>query len=82
MQEIEGLERDYLAINKEIESLKIDVSDLEINIDKEEEKYNQNLIILEEILKSYQRMGPASYLEIILESKDISDFLRRINIKC
>lgn len=80
LQEIEGLERDYLAINKEIESLKIDVSDLEINIDKEEDKYNQNLIILEEILKSYQRMGPASYLEIILESKDISDFLRRINI--
>lgn len=25
-------------------------------------------------------MGPASYLEIILESKDISDFIRRINI--
>lgn len=34
LQEIEGLERDYLAINEEIEILKIDVSDLEINIQK------------------------------------------------
>lgn len=80
LQEIEGLERDYLAINEEIEGLKKDVSELEINIQKEEDKYTQNLTVLEEILKSYQRMGPASYLDIILSSKDISDFLRRINI--
>lgn len=80
LQEIEGLERDYQAINEEIEKLQEDVSGLEIKINNEEEKYGMNLSILEEILKSYQRMGPASYLEIILESKDISDFLRRINI--
>lgn len=80
LQEIEGLERDYQGINQEIGELEEDVLDLENKIINEEEKYSMNLAILEEILKSYQRMGPASYLEIILESKDISDFLRRINV--
>ena len=80
LQEIEGLERDYVAITEDIENLRIDVTDLENRIQIEEKKYNSNLNILEEILKSYQRMGPASYLEIILESKSISDFLNRINV--
>lgn len=80
LQEIEGLERDYRGIGREIEELKMDVSDLEIRISTEEDKYNHNLNTLEEILKSYQRMGPSSYLEIILNSNNITDFLRRINI--
>lgn len=80
LQEIEGLERDYQAINEEIKTLQEDVSDLETKIRGEEEKFDTNLSILEEILKSYQRMGPASYLDIILDSKDVSDFLRRINL--
>lgn len=80
LQEIEALERDYKAISKEIEELKEDVSDLEIKIELIEDEYNEKLILLEELLKSYQRMGPGSYLEIILESKDLSDFLRRINV--
>ncbi|NLY46568.1 MAG: hypothetical protein GX053_11390 [Tissierella sp.] len=80
LQEIEGLERDFQALNLEIEELQEDVLDLENKISYEEEKYGANLSILEEIFKIYQRMGPASYLEIILESKDISDFLRRINV--
>ena len=80
LQEIEGLERDYENISREIEGLKSDVEDLESRIEEEEDKYNHNLSILEGVLKSYQRMGTASYLEIILESKDVSDFLRRINV--
>ncbi|MDR7870986.1 MAG: hypothetical protein RIN55_09020 [Tissierellaceae bacterium] len=80
LQEIEGLERDYAAINEEIETLKVEVKNLETYIQNEQDKYHANLNVLEEILKSYQRMGPASYLEIILESQNISDFLRRINV--
>ena len=80
LQEIEGLERDYITINKDIEELKMDVMDLELKINTQEEKYNHNLNTLEEILKSYQRMGPSSYLEIILNSNNITDFLRRINV--
>lgn len=80
LQEIEALEMDYQVINQEIQQLDEDVLDLENKIVNEEERYSMNVVILEEILKSYQRMGPASYLEIILESKDISDFLRRINV--
>lgn len=80
LQEIEGLERDYALISEDIENLKIEVRDIESKIQDEEDKYDYNLNILEEVLKSYQRMGPASYLEIILESKDIPDFLRRINL--
>lgn len=80
LQEIEGLERDYENTSKDIEGLKSDVKDLEFQIQEEEEKYDYNLSILEELLKSYQRMGPASYLEIVLESQSVSDFLRRINV--
>ncbi len=80
LQEIEGLERDYQAIDIEIKQLQEEVSDLEIKIKYEEEKFDINLGILEKVLKSYQRMGPASYLEIVLESKNISDFLRRMNV--
>lgn len=80
LQEIEGLERDYIAISEDIEELRMDASDIEKRIQNEEQRYNSNLDILEEVFRSYQRMGPASYLEIILESNNISDFLRRINV--
>ncbi len=80
LQEIEGLERDYTAISKEVEILRQETFNLESRIEVQEEKYNKNLLIMEDVLKSYQRMGPASYLEILLDSENISDFLRRINI--
>ncbi len=79
-QEIEKMEREHLEIIQEIDKLKIDVNNLEDKITKEELYYGKNLNTLKEVLRSYQRMGTSSYLEIILDSNSITDFFRRINI--
>lgn len=79
-QEIEELERENMRLKEEIDTSKEDIEDLEKKIFNAEEDYEKNLIALERVLKSYQRMGAGSYLEIILESSSLQDFLRRINI--
>lgn len=79
-QEIEELERENMRLKEEIDTSKEDIEDLEKKIFNAEEGYEKNLIALERVLKSYQRMGAGSYLEIILESSSLQDFLRRINI--
>jgi len=80
VQEIEKLEREYIETNEDINIMSKDIKELETNIYKTEDKYDKNLVALESILKSYQRMGPGSYLEIILDSDDLTSLIRRINI--
>lgn len=80
IQEIDEMERENQRIAHEIEGMKEDIENIEIRIQEEEVNYNNNLIALEGILKTYQRMGPGSYLEIIMKSENLSDFIRRINI--
>lgn len=80
VQELDEMERENIRLNNEIDIMGIDIESLEDRIIAEESKYNQNLIALESILKSYQRMGAASYLEIILDSDSITSLIRRINI--
>ncbi|MBU5311452.1 hypothetical protein KQI38_05380 [Tissierella carlieri] len=79
-QEIEEMERENKRISQEIDTMKIGIEGLGEKIEKEEINYKHNLNALENILKSYQRMGPASFLDIILNSDNLTDFIRRINI--
>jgi len=55
-----------------IESLKKKIEDDGIKYEKERES-------LKQVLQSYQRMGPGSYLEILLASDSLKDLLTRIN---
>lgn len=80
VQEIDELERENKRITEDIESMKIDIENIEERIEKEEKSYEKNLLALESILKSYQRMGPGSYLEIIIKSENLTDFIHRVNI--
>ena len=80
VQELEEMERENIRINEEIDTMTEDIENLEDNILKEETKYEENLNALESILKSYQKMGPASYLEIILDSDSLTSLIRRINL--
>lgn len=80
MQEIEELERENKQLNRDIRGIKGDTRNLEKRIFNAEEGYEKNLVALEAILKSYQKMGAASYLEIVLESESLQDFLRRANL--
>ena len=80
VQEIEELERENMRITEDIEIMKEEIDNLEARIEREEISYEKNLGALEGLLKSYQRMGPGSYLEIIIKSKNLTDFIHRFNI--
>lgn len=79
-QEIELMEteekklaQEITAINKEIKGLEATIAEGELAYDKKQES-------LKQVLKSYQRMGPGSYLEIVLDSDSLSTFLQRVNL--
>ena len=79
-QEMEELKREKLRLTDDIDVLGKEVKNLEELIHKETVDYENKLGLLGKILKSYQRMGPSTYIQIILDSDSIADFLRRINI--
>lgn len=78
-QEIEAMERDEKEIARNIEITKGEIGDLQRTIAGEETAYAKGRENLKQVLQCYQRMGPGSYLEIILKSTDLSDLLKRIN---
>ena len=79
-QEINGLRRESEGIQSEIENLNIEIEDKEKAIAAEELSYNANREALKQVLVSYQRGGPGTFIEILLNSENLSGFLSRINI--
>ena len=79
MQEIEGIEREEEKLAKDIDKTNQEIKALEVTIADEEKTYEKNKEGLKQVLKSYQRMGLGSYLEIILNSDNLAMLLRRIN---
>lgn len=78
-QEIDTLEIEEAETTQEIDTLKQEVLQFEAAIASEESAYEKNRDALKQVLKSYQRMGPGSYLEIILNSDSLGMLLRRLN---
>ncbi len=78
-QEIGIAEGEERALSKEIENLGVEVKNIDKKIKEEEEAYKKKQEGLNQVMKTYQRMGPGSYLEIIMNSDSLTDFLRRIN---
>ncbi|MDF2592591.1 MAG: hypothetical protein K0S75_2057 [Clostridia bacterium] len=58
--------------NKELISIEALIASEEANLEKKQEA-------LKRVLKIYQKMGPGSYLEIIMNSDNLSTLLRRVN---
>lgn len=79
-QEIDGLVEEEITINQEIDSLELQMKDLEMQIRITQEDYDLQLDILQQVMVNYQRGGPASYIEILLKSKNLSEFLMSLNI--
>jgi peptidoglycan hydrolase CwlO-like protein len=79
-QEIEIFEREEKKLALEIEAANQELKKLETEIAKEQADYARNQEALRRFFKTYQRMGPGSYLEIIMDSDSMSTFLRRLNI--
>jgi peptidoglycan hydrolase CwlO-like protein len=79
-QELEELEREEARLTEEIDELKSRIAELDKSIDKEQKSYDNNLYIMKQVLLSYQRGGPASYLEILLQSESLTSFLKNMNL--
>ena len=79
VQGIKEMEEFEKIIILEINDVKENIIDMEIQIDRKENEYNDNLDIIEEVLKNYQRNGATTYLELILSSDSLGTLLRRIN---
>lgn len=80
VQEIEELERKSDRLGLEINQSQGEIELLEKKIRRGEISYERNLSGLEKVLKSYQKMGSASYLEVIFESDSLNDLISRVNI--
>lgn len=79
-QKIEETERQKERISIEIEQLRLDSEQLSKEIEEKQKAYNNQLNTLKKVLVSYQRRGPASFLETVLKSENLSDFVQSLNI--
>jgi peptidoglycan hydrolase CwlO-like protein len=78
-QEIQVLENEEKKAAGELEVARTELAVLESLIAIEEEDYGKKQEALKRFLKIYQKMGPGSYLEIIMDSDNLSTLLRRLN---
>jgi len=79
-QEIASLKADELKLLEEIKQLQNSIRLLEASIEEKQLAYDKRCDILRQVLVSYQRRGPASYLEILLQARDLSSFIKSLNI--
>ncbi|NLX64662.1 MAG: hypothetical protein GX022_07825 [Clostridiaceae bacterium] len=79
-QEIDEMNRRVEELSKESELIAREITILEADISKRQEHYDMQLAILEKVLVSYQRNGMTSYLETLLSSENLTDFIKRLNI--
>lgn len=78
-QEVEKVERQKDKLTEDIQIMREDIVNLEDLIDETTKEYDERVHVLEQVLRSYQRMGPSSYIDIILDADSITNLLRRIN---
>lgn len=78
-QEIVVMEQEEQRLTEEIKTTNNEIKAMAAAIAKEEAAYAAKREGLKQVLRSYQRMGPGSYLEIIMDSDSLTAFLRRIN---
>lgn len=78
-QQIGKMEKEEERISREIKTTNGEIEGLKVRIEEEEFAYIKKLEDLKQVLKSYQRMGPGTYLEIILSSDNLTTLLRRVN---
>lgn len=79
-QEIDGMEQKERVAAAEIDQRQLQVENLESQVQAAQSEYSLQLDILKQVLVDYQRRGPASYLEILLDAKNLSEFLASLNI--
>ncbi len=79
-KEIEALEAEEVKINTEITAINEQIADLERTIDETQQNYDEKLTLMEKVLVYYQRGGPTTYLEVLLNADSFSEFLKSLNV--
>lgn len=79
-QDIEVAESEEKASLLEVKNIDSEIDILDKRIEDEENSYAKNQEGLKEVMRTYQRMGPGSYLEIIFDSDSLTTLIQRINI--
>jgi peptidoglycan hydrolase CwlO-like protein len=78
-QEIAVMETQETELAEYIDKSNQELISIEAAIASEEANFAKKQEALKRVLNIYQKMGPGSYLEIIMDSDSLSAFLRRIN---
>lgn len=78
-QQIIELGKEEEKVTQDIKTKKTEIEGLKVTIASEEMAYTKKMEDLKQVFKSYQRMGPGTYLEIILNSDNLAMLLRRVN---
>lgn len=78
-QEIELMEAEENRLSQDVETMSQEIKSMENLIKEGEINYSKKKENLKQVLRSYQRMGPASFMEIILDSDSLNTFLQRVN---
>lgn len=79
LQEIEEIEREQETVVQELDVLKNNIQTVRLSMESRQRNYDNKLDVLKQVLISYQRRGPTSYLDMVLQSRDFTSFLRNIN---
>ena len=75
--EISGYEDEIDDLNDELKKLQNSISEQEKDLKKAEEDYTKQKELLEKRLIAMYESGKTSYLDVLLSSEDITDFLSR-----
>ena len=79
-QEIDEKEEEIEIITRELNQLNKEVSELEAKLKEQEEKYDNQYEALCSRMVAQYKMGTVSYLDVLLSSKSLSDFISRYYI--
>lgn len=74
-EKITNSQSELEKLNKKIEELTVSINNIEIELKVVEEKYQKQKKIFENRLITMYEAGDTEYLDVILSSKNISDFL-------
>lgn len=77
---IEWMNTEIIRLNREAGEISSEISEKQQQIEQEALAFEKAKANMAQVLKSQQRAGAASVLEIILNAKDLKDLIHRINI--
>lgn len=73
--EIAEYENDIADLDSQIDSLNTQINEAEVGIKEAEEKYNHQLELLKIRIAALYEAGDTTYLDVLLSSKSITDFI-------